>query len=713
LALREAGGSRLTETGLSVGTPQYMSPEQATGDRELDGRSDVYSLGVVLYEMLTGEAPHTGPTAQAVIAKLLTETPMRLKARRETVPEVLEQAVLRALARLPADRFPSAAEFARALAVEPVAVRPLYRPSRRTGIVAALVAVVLMIAVLIADRLGRPGEPKPPALETPVQATFTGNVLAAAISRDGSRLALATRECDGQSHCSVALSWQDLGGAGAVQVADGLPAIYWISWSPDGRYLLFEGTDKTARYGDFRVAALGGQPDFVGCCDGEFLGSADTVLLTRERSAGSRVVIQLVTASDGRIRDSIVILRSNVVAKAAVPSPDGRWIFLHLRHPNQSSTLLVTDRRGKPVDSVVIGSNVAGPRLHPDGGKVVLAEVHPDRRRGRLLEVAFDAGTGRLSPPVPLVDWRDGLWNFDVSGNAIVFRAGSTTTAVHALVRVGQGPRYTSRTLLRATGILLANIAPDGHAVALMRPVPDGKHQVVVMPFEGGPETPVTPPGVMGDFVWAGNTRLLYTVRESGQERLFARDLTSGATREQGIVPNDQVFHRLWDGAVASSSSLGRELLVIAADGSQRRVGISDPTVTVENFFPQPGGPSVVTTGWNATLDTMIVGRLWPADGRFVRLAATVVENWSGGVWLPSGEVELVLQETLGTSTLYRIDPERGPLMRIGPMPYGDAYYLFSADGRRAVARVNEARADVWIMRTASGARALRPEAGN
>src|SRR5215467_7630810 len=84
LAVKEASGNRLTETGLSLGTPQYMSPEQATGDRALDARSDIYSLGAVLYEMLAGEPPVTGPTAQAMIAKLMTEKPTHLKVVRES-----------------------------------------------------------------------------------------------------------------------------------------------------------------------------------------------------------------------------------------------------------------------------------------------------------------------------------------------------------------------------------------------------------------------------------------------------------------------------------------------------------------------------------------------------------------------------------------------------------------------------------------------------
>src|SRR6187402_2294683 len=105
LAVQESGGSRLTETGLSLGTPHYMSPEQATGDRNVDARSDLYSLASVLYEMLVGEPPITGKTTQAVIAKLLTETAMHIRTVRNTVPESVDAAVAKALSKVPADRF--------------------------------------------------------------------------------------------------------------------------------------------------------------------------------------------------------------------------------------------------------------------------------------------------------------------------------------------------------------------------------------------------------------------------------------------------------------------------------------------------------------------------------------------------------------------------------------------------------------------------------
>ena len=120
LALSTTGGTRMTEAGMSLGTPQYMSPEQAMGERTITARSDVYALGCVLYEMLLGEPPFTGPSAQAIVAKMMIEKPAPLRARRDTVPETVERAILTALQKLPADRFRSTAEFAAALAASPI-----------------------------------------------------------------------------------------------------------------------------------------------------------------------------------------------------------------------------------------------------------------------------------------------------------------------------------------------------------------------------------------------------------------------------------------------------------------------------------------------------------------------------------------------------------------------------------------------------------------
>ncbi len=115
LAVQQAGGQRMTQTGLSLGTPQYMSPEQAMGEREISARSDIYSLGAVTYEMLSGDPPFTGSTAQAIVAQVLTTEPRSLTTQRKSVPAHVDDAIATALEKLPADRFASAGEFAAAL----------------------------------------------------------------------------------------------------------------------------------------------------------------------------------------------------------------------------------------------------------------------------------------------------------------------------------------------------------------------------------------------------------------------------------------------------------------------------------------------------------------------------------------------------------------------------------------------------------------------
>jgi len=116
LALSAAAGGRMTETGMSLGTPHYMSPEQATADKEITQRSDVYSLASVLYELLTGDPPHTGSSAQQIIMKIVTEEAAPVTRNRKSVPPNVAAAVAKALEKLPADRFDSARQFADALA---------------------------------------------------------------------------------------------------------------------------------------------------------------------------------------------------------------------------------------------------------------------------------------------------------------------------------------------------------------------------------------------------------------------------------------------------------------------------------------------------------------------------------------------------------------------------------------------------------------------
>ena len=164
-AVSAAAADRLTQTGVTLGTAVYMSPEQATGEREIDGRSDIYSLGCVLYEMVAGEPPFSGPTAQAMIARRLVGPPPSLTGTREEIPERLEWAVRKALARVPADRF-TAEQFAAAIAEptpdaatlfahRPSGEVPPYPPAGRFRFMRSRVlAVTLGVAVIAAGAWG-------------------------------------------------------------------------------------------------------------------------------------------------------------------------------------------------------------------------------------------------------------------------------------------------------------------------------------------------------------------------------------------------------------------------------------------------------------------------------------------------------------------------------------------------------------------------------
>jgi TolB-like protein/Flp pilus assembly protein TadD len=154
-AVSAAGGTSLTETGIAVGTPAYMSPEQAAGERELDGRSDLYSLACVTYEMLLGHPPFSGISAHEILARHTSDPLPPLRTVRGTVPLAVERALERALAKIPADRYPTVQQFSAALAAPTVGsdVTPRRRPSAPVLIGAGMAAIALVLAALAVPRL--------------------------------------------------------------------------------------------------------------------------------------------------------------------------------------------------------------------------------------------------------------------------------------------------------------------------------------------------------------------------------------------------------------------------------------------------------------------------------------------------------------------------------------------------------------------------------
>ncbi|MCP4249959.1 MAG: protein kinase, partial [bacterium] len=203
-------GGRMTETGLSLGTPHYMSPEQATAEKDLTNRSDIYSLGAVLYEMLTGDPPHTGSSAQAIIMKIVTDEARPVTESRKSVPPHVAAATAKALEKLAADRFASAARFAEALGnlafVDHATLQTAATPARgRTTLVSWAgwaVAVVVVLGGWLLWPTVTPPERTVTTIPAPPGHDFVGGA-SIALSPDGTRIAFAAIANDGNQQLWV------------------------------------------------------------------------------------------------------------------------------------------------------------------------------------------------------------------------------------------------------------------------------------------------------------------------------------------------------------------------------------------------------------------------------------------------------------------------------------------------------------------------------
>jgi serine/threonine-protein kinase len=313
-AISAAGGDRLTETGIAVGTPAYMSPEQSLGERAVDARADIYALGCVLYEMLAGVPPISGSTAQAIVARRLSEAPPSIRTVRDAVPEPVERATLKALARVPADRFASVEQFAEALhaasagAPGGAARHPLLlRPVAWLGLAVAL-AVALIPLVLRGHR----GEIR---LGSRTHLTLQpGLEVDPAVSPDGRFVAYAA----GPLSEARIYVLQVEGGGSPVAVAKDFPGWQRFPyWSPDGGRLLF----LSAR-GIEVVAALGGVPRLLVPTGGAFAlagpWSPDGKQIAFARS--DSLFVAPVNGGSPKLLDHHGDLHSFSW------SPDGRWI---------------------------------------------------------------------------------------------------------------------------------------------------------------------------------------------------------------------------------------------------------------------------------------------------------------------------------------------------------------------------------------------------
>jgi hypothetical protein len=711
LAVREAGGNRLTESGLSLGTPQYMSPEQATGDRTLDARSDVYSLGAVLYEMLAGEPPVTGPTVQVLIAKLLTERPVRLRTVRETVPERLDGAVAKALAKVPADRFATAADFAAAL--EAAGAAPTSAPTRRRWLVpAAAAAGVAALALALVLLRGRPAAP--PSEPERVQITFTGIATVPAVSEDGRRVAYATRRCAADGRCTEDLVVQDVGGAGAATVLRGAVGIWSIDWTADGRYLVFRGSFGGDRWGAFSIPSLGGAPLSLGCCFATMIGAGDTVLVTAAPSPGDSLNwVRWVTVADGAVRDSVLVPRTGPGNLIVHAFPGGRRLML-AQWKGGGVALYTLDRSRQRLDSVLIETRSSwhGPaaRLTSDGG-AFLIWIPRERTLGvgDLLRYRV-AGDGRIArAPDTLVRGLQIIAGGAIARSGMVaFGNGPLELSLWALRRDSPGSmRFVQRRLASATGRLGGLVSPAGDRVLVVRGVVTGGRrlsQLSLMPFDSGPESPLGPPQDLADVGWDRDGASVLVAARRGTDTVGVSrfDLASGRSRPLATFAAED-----FDEVIPMPG--GGFLLLSRSERELRRIGIPGladttfhPPAGMTHFMhvsPSPDGREAALAGWTDGWDSVLVHRMPLMDGSARLLAAFTPEGVSGVRWLTDGTLIVQIEETSWNLAWYRLPAEGGPAVRLGAVPRYPADYRLSADGRRAVALVEDARTDVWLIR--------------
>ncbi len=370
LAVQQAGGSRMTQTGMSLGTPAYMSPEQAMGEREIGARSDVYALGAMTYEMLAGEPPFTGPNSQAIVAKVLTEQPPPLRPKRPTVPAAAEDAILTALQKLPADRWGSAREFSDALAGSgpqrsqsartvalpssgPLTARPSGRLTVRLGLWLGWTLAALATA-LAAWALLRPRPQFPPS-RLAILAPGLGGSGASSSQRhlaflpDGQGLVYSLIGSDGM----LRLVRQSLDADAPSPIPGGV-TLSGPLVSPDGKWI---AATIGVKGQVFRLPVEGGSAELV---------ARDRTLLTSDDAAW---------APDGSLWFSESDRVAQVVGDSLVTRLRGRQYRLQQVLPDGRTALVVRARVGNASGAVLLVDLEDGTETTLLGTPVVEARV--------------------------------------------------------------------------------------------------------------------------------------------------------------------------------------------------------------------------------------------------------------------------------------------------------------------------------------------------
>jgi serine/threonine-protein kinase len=534
LALSAAAGGRMTETGMSLGTPHYMSPEQATAEKEITGRSDIYSLASVLYEMLAGQPPHLGGTAQQIIMKIIAEPVAAVTTLRKSVPANVAAALGKALEKLPADRFESAKAFAEALtnpafttagaaAGAPAFAAP---PASRRRAAVAAVALVALAAVAAWGWLRPSPHPRTERFrlalaEHPLAPGLVGSDLA--LSPDGATIVFADT-AGGMRHL-----WIKIADRAEATPLTGTEGAWAPAFSPDGEWIAFVADGKVrkvSRTGGSAVtiadsAAMGTMPPSVAWLD-------DGTVLYTDRLFGLSMVNQ-----DGGATRRFGYLATVGLGVASISGlRGGHQALLGMCDWGcPSARLFVADLRTGKLDSLADGA-VRGWQLAD--GRVVFARLD-----GGVFVSRLDRGRHRFaSAPVPVLDgvrtiqyWADMVLAPNgtllyVPGPA---SAGNGQAEVVRVTRDGRATPVDSGWIFVPSTNGGIRLSPDGRRLAL-GVVSSGREEVWIKELDRGPFVRLTSENAGERPEWSADGRdILYFGTASASRSDLRRRRADGA----------------------------------------------------------------------------------------------------------------------------------------------------------------------------------------
>ena len=652
-------GTQLTVAGLVMGTPSYMSPEQATGSTDLDGRSDIYSLACVLHEMLSGSPPFKGSTIQSVLSKHITESPPPLTASNRALPVSIARAVTKALAKVPADRFTSAAEFAAAL--EPSGVARAYRGRRpRSSVVAGVGGVILALAgwglyaMRSRETSAQPRESRGTTLATGFnrqlsQLTFGEGVEEwPAWSPDGKRLAYVA-EAGGFKQ----LFLRTLANGGEQQVTHDPRDHILPNWSPDGKRLAF-----------VRARADSGTLD-PSDLDGWFYEGGDVWTIDLASDSSSKLI-------DGAFGPAYSPDGSRLAVDADWAGPERIWVVdANGRNPRQ----ITTDSSEAVIH--------AKPQWSPDGSKIAFRRIEKTKSDIVIVDVATQAMTRVTDDNV--VDL-DPVWSRD--GQRIYFssyRGGSINLWWIPVAPDGHPTAGPSQLTTGAGEDVEPAIGPDGQRIAFgVRAINSDIWRLPVSPETGratGDPSPVLETTrVESRGAWSPDGRVIaFNSDRLGEMNLWVRTLADGSERQ--LTPGTGGdYQPNWspDGRrIAFFSARGGNTDIWAvdvADGKLTR--LTDDRALDTNPFYSPDGKQIAFMS-----DRTGRSEVWimNADGSNQR-RLTSVGTWGHFLrWTRDGRGIVFRSESAVPVQVYRMSVADGSLTKL-PDVLSGGHMSFSPD---------------------------------